>query len=104
MRFDKHRCRWASVGDASEVRRSDERCAILDALGDAQDPLSSADIAKATGMASANVRQLLGKRVASHEVSNPKRGEYVLPDHNDHNSHNDRERPQDPSAFNDQQL
>ena len=40
LRFDRARGLWTALGDATEVRRTDERKAILDALRESCDPLS----------------------------------------------------------------
>ena len=52
---------WAIIGEATEVRRTDERSSILDALNSADEPMSPQDIAIATGMPRNNVDQLLFK-------------------------------------------
>ena len=40
LRFHRARGLWTALGDATEVRRTDERKAILDALRESCDPLS----------------------------------------------------------------
>jgi AAA domain len=81
LRFDLGRGLWSALGDASEVRRTDERKTILDALKEGEEPLSPTAIAQVTGMKYPNVRQLLGKMAKSGEVSKAKRGRYCHPDH-----------------------
>lgn len=68
VQFDKGRCRWTVLGSAPEVRRSDERKAILDVLATGTS-MAPADIAAATGMPSNNVRRLLFKMARTGEVS-----------------------------------
>lgn len=79
IRFDKESCRWTIEGDASEVRRTDERGAILAALLEAGAPMSPSDLSAATGMPSLNVRQLLFKMVRAEEVVKCGRGRYRHP-------------------------
>jgi hypothetical protein len=68
VEFDRGTCRWRVLGQASDVRRSDERKTILDALRDATAPMSPADIAAATSMAPNNVRRLLFKMTRDGEI------------------------------------
>ena len=58
MRFDGGR--WSVLGDADEVRKSDERRKIVAALKQAKDELSPKAIADLTGMKAVNVRVLPG--------------------------------------------
>ena len=87
--FDKVGCRWHVQGEASEVRRTDERGSILAALDDATEPMSPTDIADATRMPNQNVRQLLVTMVKAGEVTKLGRGRYGHPDHNHTPHHND---------------
>ena len=57
-----------SLGDAAEVRRSDERSVIIAAISDHTEPMSPLEIADATGQPRANVRQLLRKLSKSGEL------------------------------------
>jgi DNA-binding Lrp family transcriptional regulator len=77
MRFDGGR--WGILGDADEVRKSDERRKIVAALKEAGDEQTPAAIAKLAGMKAANVRVLLRKMVASGEVLQPRVGYYAAP-------------------------
>ncbi|MGO9684293.1 MAG: AAA family ATPase [Beijerinckiaceae bacterium] len=97
LRFDRAKGQWTALGDAGEVRRTDERKAILDTLSDTQsdtqgdaeghdpesdtqsDPMSPSDIADETGMKVANVKKLLSRMVKSGEVLKVKRGLYARP-------------------------
>ena len=74
---------WTLAGDAAEVRRTDERRAILDALMEADAPMSPGDIVIATGMRRNNVDQLLLKMAKANEVEKPQRGKYAYPSRND---------------------
>ncbi|MCJ2043067.1 AAA family ATPase [Methylobacterium sp. J-078] len=87
--FDKASCRWSILGEAAEVRRTDERSLILNALKEAAEPMSSGEIADATRMPNANVRQLLVSMMRSGEVAKASRGRYLHPDHNHTPHHND---------------
>jgi hypothetical protein len=77
MRFDGGR--WSILGDADEVRKSDERRKIVAALKEAGDEQTPAAIAKLAGMKAPNVRVLLRKMVASGEVLQPRVGYYAAP-------------------------
>ena len=46
--FNRETCRWTLQGEASEVRRTDERGAILSALEDAVEPMTPKEIQIAT--------------------------------------------------------
>ena len=77
MRFDAGR--WSILGDADEVRKSDERRKIVSALKEAGDEQTPTAIAKLTGMKVENVRVLLRKMVASGDVLQPRVGYYTAP-------------------------
>jgi RecA-family ATPase len=62
MRFDGGR--WSILGDADEVRKSDERRKIVAALKEACDEMTPTAIAKLTGMKVENIRVLLRKMLA----------------------------------------
>ena len=70
---------WTMVGDAAEVRRTDERSVILHTLKEADEPMSPAEIASATGMKANNIRQLLFKMAKAGEVEKAGRGSYRHP-------------------------
>jgi hypothetical protein len=84
IEFNRHTCRWTILGDASQVRRTDERSAILSALRQAGEPLTPTEISDATGMKNQNVRRLLITMVRAGEVTKVKRGLYENPNHTDH--------------------
>src|SRR5829696_2839844 len=59
MSFDRTTGQWSVLGEAAEVRRTDERTILLNALREQGQPMSPAELASATGMKSASVRQLV---------------------------------------------
>src|SRR5215217_9468587 len=63
MSFDRTTGQWSVLGEAAEVRRTDERTILLNALREQGQPMSPADLASATGMKSDSVRQLVLKLV-----------------------------------------
>lgn len=75
MQFDAGR--WIILGDAEEVRRSNERRKIIAALSEANGELTPKEIAERVGTKAVNVRNLLGKMVAAGEISQPRRGYYT---------------------------
>jgi hypothetical protein len=75
MRFDGGR--WSLLGDADEVRKSDERRKIVAALKEAGDELTPTAIAKTIGAKVENIRVLLRKMFASGEVTQPRVGYYT---------------------------
>ena len=77
MRFDAGR--WSVLGDADEVRKSDERRKIVAALKEAGGELTPTAIAKIVGAKVENVRVLLRKMFASGEVLQPRVGYYTAP-------------------------
>lgn len=83
LRFEAGR--WTVLGDIDEVKRSDERTAIIAAVASGKS--TPAEIAKATGMKPENVRYLLGRMAEQGQVEKAKYGFYVLPSHPSHPSH-----------------
>jgi hypothetical protein len=81
--FDRDTCKWRIIGEAAEVRKTDERKEILDVLKDADEPMSPSDLTAATGMQSGNLRQLLFKMTKDGEVMKSGRGQYIHPDRRD---------------------
>jgi len=80
---------WTILGEAADVRRSDERIQIVAALTDHGEPMTPAEISTATGKPSLNVRQLLFKMAKAGEVYKAGKGRYWLEPSNPHNSGND---------------
>lgn len=71
---------WKVLGDATEVRRSDERGAILEVLGSADEPMGPKEIASALGWKADNIKQLLFKMHKDGEVKKRGRGRYCAAD------------------------
>jgi hypothetical protein len=92
VELDKVDFRWRELGDAAEVRRSDERSQLLEALTEAGEAMTPAELVSATGQKGVNVRRLLAKMVRAGEVVKAKRGRYLHPDldpgNNGHSGHN----------------
>lgn len=79
--FDRFTCKWAALGRASDVRRTDERQGILSVLIAATEPMNPRDIAIEADMKRNNVDRLLGKMAKDGEVVKAGRGLYVHPSH-----------------------
>jgi hypothetical protein len=91
--FDKQTGRWSLLGETSDVRRSDERRAIIDLLKGSGRPLSPSEIAGELDRDGGAVRQLLLSMARAGEVRKISRGLYVadvgyVPD-SGHNNHDD---------------
>jgi hypothetical protein len=76
MMFDPDTCVWRIAGEASAVRRTNERARVLQAVDDAGEPLSPSDIAAATGMKVSNVKFLLHKLLEEGVIEKPSYGKY----------------------------
>lgn len=82
LQFQKSSCKWAILGEASEVHRSVERQRILVALEETKGPMTPKEIMLATGMRTRNAAdQLLFKMKRSGEVMATDRGQYCLPNY-----------------------
>ena len=79
VRFDPERCLWSVLGEVEEVRRSDQRNAILDAMREIGRPASPAEIRAATGMEKNNLDRLLFKMVRDGQVDKLGTARYTLP-------------------------
>jgi AAA domain len=79
---------WSILGEASEVRRSDERMTIIEALKDNGSAMGPTDIAVATAKKSENVRQLLFKMAKAGELYKVRGGRYWLEPLNPHHTDN----------------
>lgn len=71
---------WTMLGNAADVRRSDERVTIAVTLKEASEPMSPKDIAIVTGMKDGNVRKLLHTMVKAGEAMKSGRGAYFHPE------------------------
>lgn len=78
VEFTANSCRWRVIGDANEVRRSDERTTILTALSESGESMSPQEIAGVTGMKAGNLRRMLPKMVKAGEVTKVGRGKYEI--------------------------
>jgi hypothetical protein len=77
LRFESGR--WTVLGDADEVRRSDQRKKILAAFDEAQTVLSPKEISVAAGLKPENVKYLLRKMVEAGELEKLAYGSYRPP-------------------------
>ncbi|RWP04749.1 AAA family ATPase [Mesorhizobium sp.] len=78
---------WTVIGEASEVRRTDERSVIVQFLGGNREPITPTDLAAALGWKPNNTKQLLFKMAQKGEVLRDK-GRYFLPPDNPDNRTN----------------
>jgi len=76
VEFDRATCRWRVLGAAPDVRRSDERKQIIDALKEAGGSMTRSEIIAATGMQPNAADQLLYKMGRAGEVRKVGRGVY----------------------------
>ncbi len=76
LRFDKGV--WTVLGDADDVKRSDQRRKILEVLTDATHAVTPDDIAKLSGMKVTNVNQLLRALVKAGDAEKVGYGQYKL--------------------------
>jgi hypothetical protein len=79
---------WSILGEAADVRRSDERISIVAALTDHGEAMTPAELSSATGKPSLNVRQLLFKMAKAGEVHKAGKGRYWVEPSNPRNSNN----------------
>ena len=68
---------WTMLGNAVDVRRSEERAKIIVALEEAGEPMSPKHIADVTGMKPANVRRLVLKLAKAGDIKKQGYGKYV---------------------------
>jgi len=77
--FNREICRWEVLGSGPEVRRSDERKRIIDALAKSKEPMSVKEIFLAAGMKTQMATErTLGRMVQAGEIERPRRGFYTL--------------------------
>jgi RecA-family ATPase len=77
MQFSQRTGQWLILGAASEVRKSDQRKSITEALRDGE--LSVAQLVAVTRMRRGNLDTLLHKMVKDGDVARPATGRYKLP-------------------------
>lgn len=68
---------WTVIGEASEVRRTDERSIIVEFLRDNREPITPTDLGAALGWKINNTKQLLFKMAKKGDVLR-KKGRYFL--------------------------
>ncbi|RXH15140.1 AAA family ATPase [Bradyrhizobium guangzhouense] len=80
---------WSVLGEAAEVRRSDERVQVIAAVEDHGEPMTPAEIVSATGKPRVNIQKLLGRMAKAGEIFKVGRGRYWTEDigHTSHTSH-----------------
>jgi predicted transcriptional regulator of viral defense system len=76
------------LGEASEVRRSDERSVIVDALKDNREAMTPTELAIALGKQVNNIKQLLFKMAKGGELHRVGKGKYWLEPLHPHNPDN----------------
>jgi hypothetical protein len=79
VQFDRTTGLWRLLGSIEDVRRSDERTNILDAIANMGGPASPTEIAGATGQKPGNVRFLLHQMMKKGEVLRVNKGLYSSP-------------------------
>jgi hypothetical protein len=67
--FDKDTCRWQIGGDASELRRSEARRLVLEALRNAPNGMTPREIGDDTGLKAGNVRVTLLRMARDGDVT-----------------------------------
>jgi hypothetical protein len=78
--FNKETCRWTILGEAAEVRRSDERARVLTVLQDAGESLPISEIISLAHLVNRNAADnLLARMAKDGDVERLKRGLYGLP-------------------------
>jgi hypothetical protein len=75
--FDKETCRWHVAGDANEMRRSETRNAISEALRGTPEGMNPRDISADTGIKPGTIRMTLLRMVRDGEAKKVK-GKYVV--------------------------
>jgi AAA domain len=77
--FSRDSAKWSILGEAADVRRSDTRKKVLDALEKMGTPMGPKELALATGLKEGTVRQRLLGMVEDGEAVKLGHGRYVLP-------------------------
>lgn len=86
---------WSVRGDAADVRRSDERSVIVEALTDNHGPMTPSEVAISLGKQVNNIKQLLFKMAKAGEVYRVGKGRYWLEPVDPHNPDNRSNRTDD---------
>jgi len=79
---------WTVLGEAADVRRSDERSVIIEALNDNREPMTPSEVATALGKKSDNIKQLLFKMAKAGELFRVGKGRYWINPVHPHNPDN----------------
>jgi hypothetical protein len=79
---------WTVLGEASDVRRSDERSVIIEALKDNREPMTPTELAAVLGKQTNNIKQLLFKMAKAGELHRAGKGQYWTEANYPHNSDN----------------
>lgn len=80
IQFDKPSCRWTILGEVQEVRRSNERVRIIEAIRLAGEPLSVSKLQAAANHSNRSATDmLLGRMCEDGDVIRVDRGLYGLP-------------------------
>jgi hypothetical protein len=80
LQFSKATCRWTLLGEAADIRRSDERGRILAVLKDAGEPMQTREIISLARLVSRDAAdQLLHRMTMDGEIARRGRGKYSLP-------------------------
>ncbi len=84
LEFDAKKATWTIVGDAEDYRRGSRRTAILEILGESDEPLGPKDITemlvgRGEEATTGSVREMLSQMVKDGQVKNIRRGQYVHP-------------------------
>ena len=93
LQFNTHTCRWTILGEAADIRRSDERARVLAVLTDSGEPLPVSEIISLAKLVTRNAADnLLMRMVKDGDVERVKRGLYGLPRHAPKNMREMREK------------
>jgi AAA domain len=79
---------WTVLGEASDVRRSDERSVIIDTLNDNREPMTPGELAAALGKQPNNIKQLLFKMAKVGDLYRVGNGRYWTDPVHPHNPDN----------------
>lgn len=78
VQFQKDTCRWRVLGDADELKMSNERRAVMEALRPAAEPLTIAEVAALTGHSVTATKKLLFRMFQAGELQRNQRGRYSV--------------------------
>jgi hypothetical protein len=80
IQFNKATCRWTILGDAADIRMSDERGRVMAALEEAGEPLSVNEIVARANLTNRNAADAMLRRMGEDgQIERVKRGHYALP-------------------------